>query len=282
MGKSLSISKYFLVDNGSLRPDSILNLRKVAKNLSKLVQVEVFPIGLMHSHKVDPGLIGGEPALSVESLTSSEFSEESTELIFIPFFFGPSLGIREWLPKKLNSWIGEHPTVSFRILGELFRSGDDRIARALADHSRKTIRESKMRNPSLALVDHGTPLREVNQVREQVGDELEKLMSSEISDFSTCSMERREGKEYDFNDPLLESILEKWSENKDKDIQILVAPLFLSPGRHAGEKGDLAKICSRFHCAEKNILIERSDLLGHHPLVLEVLRDRIAECKSFS
>ena len=95
-------------------------------------------------------------------------------------------------------------------------------------------------------------------------------------------MERREGKEYDFNDPLLESILEKWSENKDKDIQILVAPLFLSPGRHAGEKGDLAKICSRFHCAEKNILIERSDLLGHHPLVLEVLRDRIAECKSFS
>ena len=282
MGKSLSISKYFLVDNGSLRPDSILNLRKVAKNLSKLVQVEVFPIGLMHSHKVDPGLIGGEPALSVESLTSSEFSEESTELIFIPFFFGPSLGIREWLPKKLNSWIGEHPTVSFRILGELFRSGDDRIARALADHSRKTIRESKMRHPSLALVDHGTPLREVNQVREQVGDELEKLMSSEISDFSTCSMERREGKEYDFNDPLLESILKKWSENKDKDIQILVAPLFLSPGRHAGEKGDLSQICSRFHCAEKNILIERSDLLGQHPLVLEVLRDRIKECKSFS
>ena len=222
------------MDNGSLRPDSILSLRKVAKNLSTLVQVEVFPIGLMHSHKVDPGLIGGEPALSVESLTSSEFSEESTELIFIPFFFGPSLGIREWLPKKLNSWIGEHPTVSFRILGELFRSGDDRIARALADHSRKTIRESKMHHPSLALVDHGTPLREVNQVREQVGDELEKLMSSEISDFSTCSMERREGKEYDFNDPLLESILEKWSENKDKDIQILVAPLFLSPGRHAG------------------------------------------------
>ena len=282
MGKSLSISKYFLVDNGSLRPDSILSLRKVAKNLSTLVQVEVFPIGLMHSHKVNPGLIGGEPALSVESLTSSEFSEESTELIFIPFFFGPSLGIREWLPKKLNSWIGEHPTVSFRILGELFRSGDDRIARALADHSRKTIRESKMRHPSLALVDHGTPLREVNQVREQVGDELEKLMSSEISDFSTCSMERREGKEYDFNDPLLESILEKWSENKDKDIQILVAPLFLSPGRHAGEGGDLSQICSRFHCAEKNILIERSDLLGQHPLVLEVLRDRIKECKSFS
>ncbi|MEC8043768.1 MAG: CbiX/SirB N-terminal domain-containing protein [Verrucomicrobiota bacterium] len=270
------------MDNGTLRPDSILNLRKVAKNLSTLVQVEVFPIGLMHSHKVDPGLIGGEPALSVESLTSSEFSEESTELIFIPFFFGPSLGIREWLPKKLNSWIGEHPNVSFRILGELFRSGDDRIARALADHSRKTIRESKMCHPSLALVDHGTPLREVNQVREQVGDELEKLMSSEISDFSTCSMERREGKEYDFNDPLLESILEKWSENKDKDIQILVAPLFLLPGRHAGEEGDLAKICSRFHCAEKNILIERSDLLGQHPLVLEVLRDRIKECKPFS
>ena len=284
MGKSLSISKYFLVDNGSLRPDSILNLRKVAKNLSKLTQIEVTPIGLMHSHKVDPGLIGFEPALSVESLTSSEFSGESTELIFIPFFFGPSLGIREWLPKKLNSWIGEHPTVSFRILGELFRSGDDRIARALADLSRKTIRESKMRHPSLALVDHGTPLREVNQVREKIGDELEKLMSSEISDFSTCSMERREGKEYDFNDPLLESILEEWSENKnkDKDIQIIVAPLFLSPGRHAGEKGDLSQICDRFHCAEKIVLIERSDLLGQHSLVLEVLRDRIGECKSFS
>ena len=43
----------------------------------------------------------------------------------------------------------------------------------------------------------------------------------------------------DFNDPLLESILEKWSENKDKDIQILVAPLFLSPGRHAGEDKEI-------------------------------------------
>ena len=281
MGKSLSISKYFLVDNGSLRPDSILNLREVAKNLSKLVQVEVFPIGLMHSHKVDPGLIGGEPALSVESLMSSEFSGESTELIFIPFFFGPSLGIREWLPKKLNSWIGDIQPFLFVFWLNYF---DQEMTVLLVRWQiiGKTIRESKMRNPSLALVDHGTPLREVNQVREQVGDELEKLMSSEISDFSTCSMERREGKEYDFNDPLLESILEKWSENKDKDIQILVAPLFLSPGRHAGEGGDLAKICSRFHCAEKNILIERSDLLGQHPLVLEVLRDRIKECKPFS
>ena len=100
MGKSLSISKYFLVDNGSLRPDSILNLRKVAKNLSKLVQVEVVPIGLMHSHKVDPGLIGGEPALSVESLTSSEFSEESTELIFIPFLRVPLRGLFTMLPGR--------------------------------------------------------------------------------------------------------------------------------------------------------------------------------------
>ena len=47
------------------------------------------------------------------------------------------------------------------------------------------------------------------------------------------SMERREGTEYDFNEPLLENLL--GSEGFEKDV--VLSMLFISPGRHAGPGG---------------------------------------------
>ena len=165
----------------------------------------------------------------------------------------------------MNSWIGEHPTVSFRILGELFRSGDDRIARALADHSGKTIRESKCYHPSLALVDHGTPLREVNQVREQVGDELEKLMSSEISDFSTCSMERRKERN-------TTSMIRYWKASLRNGLKIKIRifrfllPLYFF---HQGGMQEGGEIWQNAGDRSAKVQIMRS--LGNHPLILMLI-----------
>ena len=87
----------------------------------------------------------------------------------------------------------------------------------------------------MPLVDHGTPLRSVNQIREEIGQQVKVLLSGQVTAFSTCSMERRDGPEYDFNDPLLESVLSDWSVRYTEDI--VLAQLFLSPGRHAGKGG---------------------------------------------
>ena len=80
--------------------------------------------------------------------------------------------------------------------------------------------------------------------------------------------ERREGAEYDFNDPLLESLLSEVAENGCREV--VLAQLFLSPGRHAGKGGDLDEICSGF----KGELI-RTPLLGNHPEIISILERRI-------
>ena len=63
--------KYFLVDNGSLRPESVLYIRDIAHQLSKVSGKKVEPAGIMHSHKVDPLKLNRIPGLSMEAFFQS-------------------------------------------------------------------------------------------------------------------------------------------------------------------------------------------------------------------
>jgi len=124
----------------------------------------------------------------------------------------------------------------------------------------------------VAMVDHGTPLPEVNQVREEVGGKVVELLGETVSGFSTCAMERRPGKEYDFNDPLLEDLLKGWFADGVREV--VLSQFFLLPGRHAGPGGDLAQICQPL--TDQGMKIIRAENLGAHPLIMEILEDRIA------
>ena len=62
-----------------------------------------------------------------------------------------------------------------------------------------------------------------------------------------CSMERRPGNEYSFNDPLLENVFDQGGLDSG---DVVVAPAFLFPGNHAGEDGDLARILKS--CKERH------------------------------
>ena len=104
-------------------------------------------------------------------------------------------------------------------------------------------------------------------------------MKDYVSGFSTCSMERRNGEEYDFNEPLLEKLL---VQKKEECEEMLVAQLFLSPGRHAGKGGDLDRICCSFAGSSPSRRLVRTDLLGTHPSVAEILADRIERDRSSS
>lgn len=278
-GKSLENPIYLLADNGSLEADSTLSLRKTAHCAGLLAGVEILPVSLLHSSKVDPSLLNGIKAETMEPFLAGPIAQSASELRILPFFFGPSRALTEWLPEKLEQWKSQKDGRNFRILDCLHQSGDTRLAVALEDLCLRSIKRNKMKKPFLALVDHGTPVFDVHRVREEVGEELKRRMKDYVSGFSTCSMERRDGEEYDFNEPLLENLL---VQKKEECEEMLVAQLFLSPGRHAGEGGDLDRICSSFAGSSPSRRLVRTDLLGAHPSVAEILADRIARDRSSS
>ena len=84
-------------------------------------------------------------------------------------------------------------------------------------------------------------------------------------------MERRAGAEYDFNEPLLEKLLEQEEWNRG---EVIVALQFLLPGRHAGPGGDVAKICLRAGQLHARLRTRLTPLVAEHALLLAILADR--------
>jgi sirohydrochlorin ferrochelatase len=264
--------EYFLIDNGSLRAGSVLQMRKIAERLSHLSGHMVRPFGLMHSHKIDQAKLEGRPGRSMQEFLPSPEADKLGEIRALPFFLGPSLAITDWLPENLQLWKDPNPDQrKFRILKPLYQSGDDRLARAMTELCREQIQNAGLINPAVAMVDHGTPLLKVNLVREDVGEQMRHLLGTEVGPFSTCAMERRPEPQYDFNDPLLEDLLGEWM--KAGVHQVVLSQFFLLPGRHAGPGGDLAQICQPF--IDRGMKIYRTENLGAHSLVQEILLDRI-------
>ena len=86
-------------------------------------------------------------------------------------------------------------------------------------------------------------------------------------------MERRDGAQYDFNEPLLERI-GKIAVGGSGDL--VLAMFFLLPGRHAGAGGDVAEICQGLLDAGQFRRIRQTPLLGSHLKIVEILNDRLA------
>jgi len=266
------VMEYFLIDNGSLRAGSILQMRKIAHNLSARTGHSVRPFGLMHSHKVASSELRGVSGQSMQEFLGSDRAEEVDEIRALPFFLGPSLAITDWLPENLGMWKNKMDSREFRVLPPLYQSGDDRLAQAMYELCQQAIKNAGLQSPYVAMVDHGTPLPEVNQVREEVGGKVEEFLRGTVTGFCTCAMERRPGTEYDFNDPLLEDLLKGWFADGVREV--VLSQFFLLPGRHAGPGGDLAQICQPL--IDQGMKVIRTENLGMHPLIIEILEDRIA------
>jgi hypothetical protein len=88
-----------------------------------------------------------------------------------------------------------------------------------------------------------------------------------------CSMERRDGPEYDFNEPLLEDALQQAKG------EAVILMLFLLPGRHAGGDGDVATIAKEH--APAGLHWKLSPLLGTHPALPALLSRRHLHSSNF-
>ncbi|MBI2516899.1 MAG: cobalamin biosynthesis protein CbiX [Opitutae bacterium] len=255
-----------LVDNGSLEPAATLQLRELAAALAGRIGAPVAPVSLLHSSGIAPAQLGGAPAEILEPALVRRLAEGLKDFIIVPLFFGPSRALTEYLPERVAHLRKPHPGLRVQLAPPLFAAGDDRLARILADHVRAVGVTGPLR---VALVDHGSPAREVNAVRDALAAQLQGLLGSGAV-VAACSMERRPEPEYDFNEPLLGKLLARPEWTGD----VVVALQFLSPGRHAGPEGEVAQICRRAETGRPGLRTHLTPLVGAHPALSAILADR--------
>jgi sirohydrochlorin ferrochelatase len=265
--------KYWLVDNGSLRAESVLNLRRIARELSAVSGATVLPASLLHSSKVPAEQLEGEPAVNLERRLRLALEAGERAFTVIPFFFGPTAAITAYLPERLAFRREKHG--DFRIRRTPFLAdgaGADRLASILVDRVLEAIGQRGLVRPRVALVDHGSPLPAVTAVRDRMAVKLARALGDEVAEVAGCSMERREGEAYAFNEPLLARLLDRpgWDRG-----DVVVAMLFLSPGRHAGPGGDVAGICAAAEARHAGLRTHMTGLVGDHPGIIPLLLSRL-------
>ncbi|NIP92581.1 MAG: cobalamin biosynthesis protein CbiX, partial [Akkermansiaceae bacterium] len=157
-----------LVDNGSHRAESTLSLRRIAGELGESLGIPVDPVSLLHSTRVDPAELGGIPAQIFEPFLKARREEGVNSFLVVPFFFGHSAAIYEYLPQRVVELREGWPDLEVRVAPSMVSLDDpaDRaVAGILAALVRKKAREENLARPAVTLVDHGTPRIAVNQVR---------------------------------------------------------------------------------------------------------------------
>jgi len=272
------------MDNGSLEPAAILALRGLAEKLGARIGQLVEPISLLHSSAVPAEKIGGCAAEILEPGLDRRLDAGQNDFLIVPLFFGPSGALTDYLPKRLAHLRTKHPALRVKMAAPLFQSSDDRLARILADQVRAMLKggtrppagfearpKAALHPHRVALVDHGSPARAVNDVRNELACQLARQLGPDYT-VAPSSMERREGAAYDFCEPLLAGLLRQPGWNSG---DVLVAMQFLLPGRHAGPHGDIAQICREAEAASRGALHTKiTGLVAEHPLLVDVLVDR--------
>lgn len=265
-----------LVDNGSHRPESTLSLRRLAAELGAEVGLEVHPVSLLHSTKVKAEELGGVSAEIFEPFLKKRRERGGNSFLVVPLFFGHSAAIYEYLPQRVVEMRERWPELELRVapcLVDMSDPEDKGVAEVLAELVRRKMEEEGLVKPAVTLVDHGTPRKSVNAVRNFLARQLQDLLQDAAAVVVASSMERREGAEYDFNEPLLENLL----GSAGFEGEVVLSMLFLSPGRHAGPGGDIAEICAEAEEKNPGLRALMSDLFASHPGVVPLLARRLQQ-----
>ncbi len=262
-----------LMDNGSLRPAAIRKLCSLAAALGRRLGRKVEPVSLLHSSAVPASKLNGRKAEILEPAILSRAKAGVREFVIVPLFFGRSRALTEYIPERLAEWNKTYPDLRVRLAAPLAAVGDDRLARLLEAQVRAKLTPAFLRGEKVqvAVVDHGSPAKAVTQVRNRLAAQLRRRLGRSVARVAASSMERRPGAAYAFNEPLLENLLATRPWNSGP---VIVAQLFLLPGRHAGPAGDIAAICRRAREKNPRLRTVRTKLLGDHSGLIEILADR--------
>ena len=264
----------FLADNGSLESAAAFSLRAIATRLGDALGRKVVPVSLLHSNAVPADQLHGQAAELFADALASRLQAGEKDFLIVPLFFGPSGALTDFLPKQVAALKAKFPGLRIRVapwLVDVGAANDERMAAILEENVRAKIAEVSSR-PAVILVDHGSPVRAVTAVRDHLARQLRSRLGPAVRDVLAASMERRPEPEYDFNEPLLERAFDRPGFDAGP---VIVAMLFLSPGRHAGPAGDIARICAAAQQRHPGLRIAMTDLVGRHPGLIPILVDRV-------
>jgi hypothetical protein len=264
----------FLFDNGSLRPAATLSLRATARTLAAELGAEVRAVSLLHSSAVDPASLDGNPAQLLEPALNDFLGQNpAAKIVLLPFFFGPSGALTDYVPERVVALAKKFPQAQLHLARWLVDPSepDERIARALADVTRREIVARNLVRPKVVLVDHGSPQKAVTNVRNFLGRQVQALLADSVEMVAVASMEKRPGPHYAFNDPLLADRLRTPPFDRG---DVVVALQFLSPGRHAGPDGDVARICADARREKPELRTYLTETIASNHHVIAVLADR--------
>jgi sirohydrochlorin ferrochelatase len=268
-------TQYLLIDNGSTRPGATLSLRRIAAALSRQRGEEVHPVSLQHADRVPASELGGEPASVLAGFLRERLVAGYRDFVTVPLFFGRSRALTAFVPEQvdhLSTEFGPFRLAQADVLSPL-PAGEPRLARILADHVESAAAALPAAPDRVIVVDHGSPIPEVTAVREAAAAALrERLPAGRVVDQAV--MERREGRRYDFNGRLLERVLDESAARGER--HVVLAMMFISPGRHAGPGGDIEEICAAAMARHPGLRVVASPLVGEHPLLIDILADRLA------
>jgi len=268
-------SSIVLIDNGSLNPNSVIEARSLAHSLAQRLQQPVVSLSVAHSDAIPASELGGEPAMLWERYLENAGSNGIRQIYAIPLFIGPGFALKKAKRMALKrAKAGERVIVRWAdpIVSETDQ--DSILQEILVENVLRVLDTSSgaRQIPRVLLVDHGSPFEEVTSCRNYAASLLQESLGNRVESVVGCSMERREGREFDFNEPSLERALAM--AKREPIDRIVLCYLFLFPGRHAGPGGDIDEICQKEGWESGQNLL-KTELIGSNPKVLDLLETRL-------
>jgi hypothetical protein len=259
-----------LVDNGSLEPAAYEGLRTAAARLSETVGLDVEAVSWRHSDRIPAESLGGSPALTLAPWIRSRVAEGERDFALLPYFVSPGGAIASLLRRDLDALRSSGPAFAFQITGGLDAGTD--LAAILADHVRETLAGLGLARAPVVVVDHGGPSPASLEVRDRAAEGLARALG--FGPVISASMEAPEAPAGAAFGPLLADVLGSRSLATGA---VVIAPLFLSPGRHAGPRGDLARIAGDAERRSPGLRCHFTALVGAHPRTIEALASALTE-----
>lgn len=264
-----------LADNGSMRAESTLSLRRLAADLSSAAGFEIHPVSLQHADRIPPDELDGRAADVFAPFLRQRMALGERSFLVLPLFFGPSRALTSFIPQQVRALESAYGTLDLHLAPVLcpLPAGEPRLAAILCERIAAAAgRETPRR---VILVDHGSPEPQVTAVRHYLADQMQSRLGSGV-ELRQAVMERRQGAAYDFNGELLETRLTSLAD-EDDETTVYLSLLFLFPGRHAGRGGDIEQISASVQRRHPRLRVIPGDLVGAHPTLVDILVDRLAE-----
>jgi len=258
--------KIALVDNGSLEAAAHECLRAAADAIGAATGERVDAVSLGHSDRIAAGALGGRPAWTLAPWVRAQLEGGERELVLVPFFISPEGAIAGTLRDRLERLRESEGPFDWVVADAL--GADSALPAILCDRIREAAGRLGLRRPPVVVVDHGGPSAASAGVRDQVADRVRTELGGAIGPLVAASMEGADGPGPAFCRPLLgDALLRPGFDSGD----VLIAPLFLSPGRHAGPGGDLRRIAREAEARSPGLRCHFTGLVGSHPIAIQTL-----------